>query len=493
MTLVPTPGELAPATVGGKVTDVAHVRDASSVAYADSRVAAGPTATTSVRGQIIADWTQLLRHGCVGDGLTDDSAGFQAACNEAAGFNGGKVIVPPGREFLVQDIEIPTGLVLEGVSRNRYSSRLKLKTAGHNILHLGSRADNVHIRYLAFHGTGLGYDGTDTCGVRMQTAGADYLVNPHIDHCHFSQLDRCIYVGELPTNNNSYNMLSIDDTECVECSYGVVIAALNCTAWRITRMGSSARVACIYLSRPGFGVIHTLTGYGLVAGSALIRSNWVNALSIYNCNNEAQDYMYLHEGGAGVQRINFYDSIVGKPIVLRSSVQLTFNGCAVATDYGGVIKTEPTSDASEIYVHGTPFQAAAFDLHDGNVVRRNGTQSDITDDQPIGFPYEVSQVLTTTNATTLVNLTTYPSRVCWHDVRVVATVSAEASLAVVVDNRDQWGNVQTHIVQSGTLAAGEHDLGTIRVWGGANWPVRLIATAGLADVVAVSAYTTLAR
>lgn len=73
-----------------------------------------PTLNTN---EIVVAVTTPQQYGAVGDGVTDDSAAFQAAMNavyNSGGFGGGVVFVPVGTYAFYSNLTIPTGVTLHG-------------------------------------------------------------------------------------------------------------------------------------------------------------------------------------------------------------------------------------------------------------------------------------------------------------------------------------------------------------------------------------------
>ncbi|MEI9866078.1 MAG: glycosyl hydrolase family 28-related protein [Limisphaerales bacterium] len=73
-----------------------------------------PTLNTN---EVVVAVATPQQYGAVGDGITDDSAAFQAAMNavyNSGGYGGGVVFVPAGNYAFYQNLSIPTGVILHG-------------------------------------------------------------------------------------------------------------------------------------------------------------------------------------------------------------------------------------------------------------------------------------------------------------------------------------------------------------------------------------------
>jgi Ca2+-binding RTX toxin-like protein len=144
-----------------------------------------PTATDLAPGDVF----DVRAFGAVGDGVTDDTAAFQAAidaCNAAAQTAGDQRRVEvPGGDYLVGPLTVPEGLVMWGDGST--TSRLIARDPGEAMLSVVAADTNsgtINIRDLSFNGRGLG--GT---GIVLQGTSADARVNDvRIEDCLFYDL-----------------------------------------------------------------------------------------------------------------------------------------------------------------------------------------------------------------------------------------------------------------------------------------------------------------
>jgi autotransporter-associated beta strand protein len=96
------------------VDDVANQRVVSIYASPNEPRVIIPTLNTN---EIVVAVATPQQYGAVGDGLTDDSAAFQAAMNavyNSGGSGGGVVFVPAGNYAFYNNLTIPTGVTLHG-------------------------------------------------------------------------------------------------------------------------------------------------------------------------------------------------------------------------------------------------------------------------------------------------------------------------------------------------------------------------------------------
>ena len=168
----------------GGVGHVSVDANAGDAAF-DLRIAA-PTAIAEGDFHPAAAVTDVVQHGAVGDGVTDDTAAFQAAL-AAAGQ--GAVLVPAGDYLIRGALQIPPHVALLGVGWNVGGGRgARLRVAAGNGADVVQLGDHATLENLALHweqgeiGPGWGGPAPFGWGVRVTGTGAVvrdiFLLNP---------------------------------------------------------------------------------------------------------------------------------------------------------------------------------------------------------------------------------------------------------------------------------------------------------------------------
>jgi hypothetical protein len=118
----------------------------------------------------------LIREGCVGDGVTNDTAAFAAACAKCIADGSGALYVNDGHTFLIDNYTLATaGITIRLFSHG--SGCLKLRTSANSIIRCNNATAAITLDGVLLDGNNLSLINTSN-GLALCTAGRIVVIGP---------------------------------------------------------------------------------------------------------------------------------------------------------------------------------------------------------------------------------------------------------------------------------------------------------------------------
>lgn len=461
--MIPLTGRLQ-RLFAGSVCGVDEIEGAASQTYASSQAASAvasiPTALPTARGLYRADNYQVESYGAL-PAPANATAAFQTAIDAAAAAGGGIVSVPSGKTFILSGVQLRSGVTLEGRCRTFPAGLAKLKSldAATPMFLATNRVYSYGLRYLAIEGPEDTFD-NGSIMLRCAVAGSGDQYGLELSHLSVWKFDRVVDVGaEIGvTEISSYHQFVINHCLFAYCNHGGRFNAANVTALSVRDCGFVTFERGLDFEDIGYAVVENSTSAG---GGAFIRNHFCrNALRVYGCQSEQQDYFLEHTGGSGDQVISLRDCICGRQIRLATDgTKLLLDNCTIGKLHDGSGIVCSGASRAEIAIRGRTIPLDRIQLNaNSRIVEYPGRRGEFTTGAPDGLPrYRWADIRTT--SPTVVIRATVPAGLYSLRCSLVNTSGS----AVLVELRYPsaiGGAANKDTLHNGTLATDDIDLGT---------------------------------
>ncbi len=204
------------------------------------RVRAARSTTPRLLKDRFADVVNVKDYGTKGDWNTsthtgtDDTAAFNAAL-AVAGSTTGRVYIPPGVYKLSDEIELPSGIVIEGASTgyNAGKTRIYQATAGKAAFVIGEGRWGITIRDLWLSGTDIfGTYAAGSYGIKIQGANPNSSYRMFFSNLQFTGWERAISAVSLAREWQIDGVL-VQRCTFNENKFGIWLESQNADYWRI--------------------------------------------------------------------------------------------------------------------------------------------------------------------------------------------------------------------------------------------------------------------
>jgi len=345
-----------------------------------------PAGSTGIPPTLRADGVVSVRdYQADPTGVIDSTAVIQAAIDAAAG--GGRVLVPPGTYLISDTLVMATGVVLEGVGPNIFSS---VPTTGNAVIKLAAGSDcdmvqiptgvkNVTIRNLVLDGNGLKQSSGD--GIVVDSGAACIS----IDHCkvvwtaergivHAGGYAYITFTDVVRAGKHGL-YVSGGDLSVMQCEIQDSDAG-NTGTYSNVHLAATAAANVFISVKCGNDNTTGLDGIHIVAGSSLNRFVGVHMQNntrygIYNAGfrNSFTNCVSAGKSSAGCHA--FYDDTTGAATVISGCTFIANNASASALYVDSNVLYPLSVGASNI---GPGAGGTAFTIAAGKFFYRDGVK-----------------------------------------------------------------------------------------------------------------------